>query len=77
VQIFCCQDTRHAAGWGERKLKLISEYKFVIVFENAVTEDYVTEKLFHAFLAGAVPVVSINLTNIIQLLTRYPVHGCP
>jgi hypothetical protein len=30
-------------------------YKFAIAFENSNAEDYVTEKLFGAFAAGAVP----------------------
>lgn len=41
--------------WWEAKWELISRYKFVIAFENAITEDYVTEKLFHSFIVGTVP----------------------
>lgn len=38
------------------KLKTIGKYKFTIAFENAVGEDYVTEKFFHPLLIGSVPV---------------------
>lgn len=40
----------------ESKLGVISSYKFTIAFENARSNDYVTEKLFDAFWAGSVPV---------------------
>lgn len=38
------------------KMSLYGRYKFVIAFENACAEDYVTEKFFDPLLAGAVPV---------------------
>jgi len=53
---FPFQDNRYKAEWGKRKINLMSQYLFVLVFENSNTVDYVTEKLFHAFLAGAIPV---------------------
>lgn len=37
-------------------LKIMSMYKFAISFENAITEDYVTEKFYNPLLAGAVPI---------------------
>lgn len=40
----------------ETKLALYSKYKFVIAFENAVCNDYVTEKFYDPLLAGSVPV---------------------
>lgn len=38
------------------KIKLFSQYKFVLAFENNNVTDYVTEKLPHAFLSGALPI---------------------
>ena len=42
--------------WWESKWHLSSRHKFVLALENAEEPDYVTEKLFHAFVAGSVPV---------------------
>ena len=38
------------------KMDIISKYKFAIAFENAIDEDYVTEKFYDPLIAGAVPV---------------------
>ena len=38
------------------KQKVLSEYKFTIAFENAIYEDYVTEKFYDPLLSGSVPV---------------------
>jgi len=38
------------------KLDVLKNYKFHLAFENSNTQDYVTEKLFHAFRAGTLPV---------------------
>ena len=38
------------------KLALLGGYAFCLVLENSIAADYVTEKLFHAFAAGCVPV---------------------
>lgn len=35
---------------------VIASYKFTIAFENAVADDYVTEKFFDPLVAGSVPV---------------------
>jgi hypothetical protein len=37
-------------------LELTGRYKFALVFENSVAVDYVTDKLYDALAAGAVPV---------------------
>lgn len=37
-------------------MKLVARYKFTLAFENAVCEDYITEKLWRPLLAGSVPV---------------------
>jgi len=38
------------------KKDVLAKYKFHLAFENSNTRDYVTEKIFHAFYAGTVPV---------------------
>ena len=37
--------------------KLLSKYKFVMAAENAVCEDYITEKFWRSFYVGTVPIV--------------------
>ena len=41
---------------GPTKLAIIADYKFDLAFENAIGEDYVTEKFFDPLVAGSVPV---------------------
>lgn len=44
-------------GGGElSKINFYKDYKFVLTFENSSGPGYVTEKLFHAKIAGAVPI---------------------
>jgi tetratricopeptide (TPR) repeat protein len=38
------------------KIESISQYRFTLAFENAITTDYVTEKFFQPLLAGSVPI---------------------
>ena len=40
----------------ETKISEYVKYKFVIAFENAIDEDYVTEKFYDPLIAGSVPV---------------------
>lgn len=37
-------------------LKILAKYKFVLAIENAVCEDYITEKLWKVLQVGSVPV---------------------
>ncbi|MGA8260697.1 MAG: glycosyltransferase family 10 [Arenicellales bacterium] len=37
-------------------LEVLPTYKFYLVFENSLSRDYVTERVFHALAAGTVPV---------------------
>ncbi len=38
------------------KMELLKRYRFTIAFENAVGEDYVTEKFYEPLLSGSVPI---------------------
>ena len=40
----------------EEFLRLIASYKFTLSFENAVGDDYITEKLWRPLVVGSVPV---------------------
>lgn len=40
----------------EDLFSLISKYKFHIAFENALCDDYITEKLYRTFYVGSVPI---------------------
>jgi len=40
----------------ESKMSIISRYKFTLALENAVAEDYVTEKFYDPLVAGSIPV---------------------
>ncbi|XP_049884474.1 alpha-(1,3)-fucosyltransferase B-like [Pectinophora gossypiella] len=42
--------------YGQELLKFIARYKFVISIENAVCNDYVTEKFWRAIEVGTVPI---------------------
>lgn len=53
--------------WNQAKWELISRYKFVIAMENSKVQDYVTEKLFHAFVVGSVPIY-LGAPNIYEFL---------
>lgn len=45
------------------KLELYTHYKYVIAFENAISDDYVTEKFYDPLLSGAVPIY-LGASNI-------------
>lgn len=47
---------RHSNSWIEDKLKFLSNYKFTIAMENESAYNYITEKIFHSFLAGSIPI---------------------
>jgi len=57
----CLNRTAHGgcvSGWYENKIAELSLSRFTLVFENTRgIDDYVTEKLSHALLAGSVPVI--------------------
>ncbi|KOX68777.1 Alpha-(1,3)-fucosyltransferase 11 [Melipona quadrifasciata] len=37
-------------------LSFIANYKFTIAFENAVCDDYITEKLWRPLTVGSIPI---------------------
>ena len=41
-------------GW-ETMIAVTARYKFALVLENSIAEDYVSEKLFCALIAGRCP----------------------
>jgi len=48
-------------------ISLLAKYKFIISIENAVCDDYVTEKLWRTLKVGAVPIY-LGAANIEQYL---------
>lgn len=52
----CANDPNSSPKWYDHLHCAMSHYKFVLAIENTVTESYVTEKLFYALDAGAVPI---------------------
>jgi hypothetical protein len=49
-------------------LHIFSQYKFIIVFENSVTDGYITEKIFNVFASGSIPIYNgaPNITDFIN-----------
>lgn len=54
-KLFHNTDLANDTGY-KTKQRILSEYKFTISFENALYDDYVTEKFYDPLLAGSVPV---------------------
>lgn len=42
--------------WEKRKLEVLKDYRFSICFEHQVRDGYHSEKLFHAKVAGTIPI---------------------
>jgi hypothetical protein len=65
---------RHVEDDGGRatKMETIAGYKFTLAFENAIAEDYVTEKLYGPLIAGSVPVY-LGAPNVDQIV---PAQDC-
>ena len=49
---------RSSKNWRSGKIDLFRNYAFALSFENKITAEYVTEKIFDSILAGAIPVYS-------------------
>jgi hypothetical protein len=43
-------------NWEKGKLSLSNDYLFTIAFENTFDHDYITEKIWHAFITGSIPI---------------------
>lgn len=52
----CANDASLTPKWWDHLHCAMSHYKFALAIENTATESYVTEKLFYALDAGAVPI---------------------
>jgi hypothetical protein len=58
-------DLKEEGSGANGKLSVIRHYQFTLAFENSNSEDYVTEKFFHALVAGSVPVhLGVDKENI-------------
>lgn len=49
-------DIIHMNWWSIDYIKYISQYKFMICFENTLMEAYSTEKIVNAYLANTIPI---------------------
>lgn len=58
----------------EEFLKLLSKYKFILSFENAVCKDYITEKLWRPFVVGSIPVYYGSPT--VEVLLFFCCYSC-
>jgi len=66
-------DTRLQPNLYELKLQTISQYFFYLAFENSNMLDYVTEKIFHCYLARTLPVYmgAPNIDNFVPFPHSY------
>ena len=56
---FCCSLVDPLAGYEQDDFyKIMAKYKFTLAMENALCDDYVTEKLWRPFMLGSVPVIA-------------------
>jgi hypothetical protein len=62
-------ERRYDAYYLDEAAEMFEPYKFALVFENALTEGYVTEKIVNAFLAGAVPIYAGD-KSVIEIFDR-------
>lgn len=50
------REMRYSRNYMDDAVELLSRFRFAMVFENHISQRYVTEKIVNAFLAGAVPI---------------------
>ena len=53
-----CETRRFQDGWIDEAVRLLSQCRFAMAFENENIDGYVTEKLVNAYLAGCIPLYS-------------------
>ena len=56
-------------GYIDNKIQVISESKFVLAYENASQNDYVTEKIYDVLQAGSIPIY-LGASNIDQYVPK-------
>jgi hypothetical protein len=62
-------------GWYDGdKITVQRDYQFVLAFENSVLTDYVSEKLYQAFLSNALPIY-LGAPNVRQYLPKHRENG--
>lgn len=59
-------DTRWEADWSGLKIKIASEYLYCIAIENTDWPYYVSEKIWHAILAGCLPIYAGSAGTIYE-----------
>ncbi|GAB9465625.1 hypothetical protein Gpo141_00003028 [Globisporangium polare] len=69
--------SRWSASAFEDAIRIYSDYKFVIAFENAQQQPgYVTEKIVTAFLAGSIPIYLGHSDSVAQLFNPRSFIDC-
>ena len=63
----CTEGQGDRLYWSYHLHCAMSHYKFVLAIENTWTESYVTEKLFYALDAGAIPIY-FGAPNVLDLV---------
>ena len=63
----CSEGQGDRVYWSYHLHCAMSHYKFVLAIENTWTESYVTEKLFYALDAGAIPIY-FGAPNVLDLV---------
>ena len=59
----------------DQKAEFLRHYKFTIAFENESVPNYTTEKIFHAFVAGSIPIYWGN-PNVARLFNPRSFINC-
>jgi hypothetical protein len=67
---------RSSIWYNDDAVRLYSQYKFVIAFENGQRPGYVTEKLVNAFLAGSVPIYFGHSESVAQVFNPESFIDC-